>query len=280
MRHDQRADAVREVDRDLRIPMRRPEVAEHQREVGNREPRVGMPHRRADEDLNVDEDGGRGRRAAERGVLERARVLAGRDVSVDPAGRCEQRDRHRHAEEDLGEAGVSGRDGGRQEEEHGQPAEDALGDDGAESGRPEPFHPAARFAESQPRGEDDRQEADRARDETVTVFVEDAADPLRRREREHVPAVRGRPIGNGEARAGARDEASGEDEQYRTACDECGETVEAGIHWRVDKIRQGRVGLGRVGRAGRRAEPCAPDLPDLPGPPGLPGFVSRWPRQP
>ena len=39
-RHDQRPDAVREMDGDLRVPDRRHEMAERQREVRNRQPRV------------------------------------------------------------------------------------------------------------------------------------------------------------------------------------------------------------------------------------------------
>ena len=54
-RHEQRADAVREVDRDRAAPVVGDQVAEHQREVRNRQPRAGMPHRRADEDLRVDQ---------------------------------------------------------------------------------------------------------------------------------------------------------------------------------------------------------------------------------
>ena len=46
-RHDRRADAMREVNRNLRVPVRRNQVAEREREVRNRQPRSRMPHRRA-----------------------------------------------------------------------------------------------------------------------------------------------------------------------------------------------------------------------------------------
>ena len=48
---------MREVDRDRRAPVIGHDVAEHPREVRNRQPRARMPHRRADDDLRVDEDG-------------------------------------------------------------------------------------------------------------------------------------------------------------------------------------------------------------------------------
>ena len=54
---DQRANPMREMDRDLRVPHRGNQVAKRQREVRNRQPRLGVPHRRADENLDVDQDG-------------------------------------------------------------------------------------------------------------------------------------------------------------------------------------------------------------------------------
>ena len=84
--------------------------------------------------------------------------------------------------------------GAGQEEQHRQAAEHALRDHGAERRDAEPLHPAPRLGDPQPGREDDREEADRAGDQPMAVLVEDAADPLGWREREHVPAVAGRPV--------------------------------------------------------------------------------------
>jgi len=51
---DQRTDAVCVVNRDIRCPRRRPEAAEHEREVRNRQPRTRVAHRRANENLRED----------------------------------------------------------------------------------------------------------------------------------------------------------------------------------------------------------------------------------
>ena len=70
-RDDQRADPVREMNRDPRVPHRRNQVAEREREIGNRQPRVGVPHRRADEDLRVDESVVVARDAPQHRVVDR-----------------------------------------------------------------------------------------------------------------------------------------------------------------------------------------------------------------
>ena len=72
-----------EMDRDLRIPVVGHEVAEHQREVGNRQAGAGVPHRRAHENLDVDE---RSRRCGRAGVRS-VRIGARAGVSV-AAGPC------------------------------------------------------------------------------------------------------------------------------------------------------------------------------------------------
>ena len=69
-RDDDGADAMREMDRDLRIPVIGHEAAEHQREVGNRQPGVRVPHGRAHENL---------RRRSDTVVA----VASARDVSQD-----------------------------------------------------------------------------------------------------------------------------------------------------------------------------------------------------
>src|SRR5439155_3296980 len=146
-------------------------------------------------------------------------------VPVDPSWRREERDRDREAEEDLREARVRRGNRRGQEEEDRQAAEHALRDNGAERGDTEPAHPASRLPQPQPGGEHDGQETDARRDESVGVLVEDAADHFREREREHVPAIGGRPIGNRESRAGDGDQDAGEREKNRAAGDELGEPV-------------------------------------------------------
>ena len=84
---------------------------------------------------------------------------------------------------------MADRDRRRQEEQDGQAAEQSLQDDRAERRHAEPAHPAPRIDLPRPHGQDDRQEADRAGDQPVAVLVEDAADHLLEREREHEPAV-------------------------------------------------------------------------------------------
>src|SRR2546423_63699 len=53
---DNGADAMREMDRDLRVPVVGDKMSEHQREIGDGEPRIRMPHRCADENLREDQD--------------------------------------------------------------------------------------------------------------------------------------------------------------------------------------------------------------------------------
>ena len=72
-RDDERADPMGEVDRDLRIPVIGHELAEHQREIGNREAGIGVPHRRADQNLHVDQaPWSPSRPAAARGIVDAA----------------------------------------------------------------------------------------------------------------------------------------------------------------------------------------------------------------
>ena len=65
---------MREVDGDFRIPVRRDEMAEHQRKVGDRQPRARMPHRRAKQNLRVDQRRRRRREHARAAVRESRRV--------------------------------------------------------------------------------------------------------------------------------------------------------------------------------------------------------------
>src|SRR3712207_8840374 len=57
------------------------------------------------------------------------------------------------------------------------------------------------FRSPQPDGLDEDQEPHRAGDQPMAVFVEDAADHLVERKREHEPAVRIRPVGHGDRKS-------------------------------------------------------------------------------
>ena len=91
--------------------------------------------------------------------------------------RREQREAQRDAEKELRQPGVADRDGRRQEQQHRDPAEEALKDDGAERGEAEPPHPRSRVDPPRPDREDDGQEPHRARDQPVAVLVENPAHP-------------------------------------------------------------------------------------------------------
>ena len=122
-----------EVDRDAGIPVIGHESAEHQREVRNGQAGSGVPHGRADQNLHVDE-GGRGRGdTPQRPVVDGVVCREVQDGDVKRAIATVK------TEEDFGEAGVSGRDRRRQEEEHRQPAEHTLQDDGSERRHAEPL---------------------------------------------------------------------------------------------------------------------------------------------
>ena len=68
-RHDERADPMREVHGDLRVPRRWKQVTESQREVRYGESRIGVAHRRADNDLQVHEAGRRRRDALQDSIV-------------------------------------------------------------------------------------------------------------------------------------------------------------------------------------------------------------------
>ena len=141
------------------------EAAEHEREIRDREPGVGVPHGRAHEDLRVDQGGGGGGDAPQHRVVQ-ARNAFGSWLVIrgHPPRRGEERDGHREAEKDLGKARMRGRNGRREEEHHGQAAEHALRDDGRERRDTEPSQPAPRLLQPQPRGQDDGEEPDEAGD--------------------------------------------------------------------------------------------------------------------
>ena len=125
-RHEQRAEAVRVVNRDLRRPLGRNDPSEHQRKVRYRQPGVRVAHRRAHQNLHVHEC----RRA--RGGEPQHTIVNGIDRRFPPSTRREQRDCDRQAEKDLREPGVCRRHRCRQEVEHRDSAEDSLRTHGCE----------------------------------------------------------------------------------------------------------------------------------------------------
>ena len=225
--HDDRTDAVREVDCDRAAPFGRGQPAEGPREVGNREPGVGVAHRCADEDLHVDQRRRQDGQPRQGRVTGHACVRARGDASA-PAGRSEQRQRYRQAKEDLRQAGVRDRDRRRQEVEDGDAAQRALQDDRGQRGPGEPSDPAAVVRPRNPERQADHHQPDGARDEPVAVLVEDPSHHLRQWEAEHEVAVGVRPVGDGEARVGAGDQPAHGDQQQRRGGDEKREPVEPG----------------------------------------------------
>ena len=77
----QRADAMREVDGDLRVPVIRDEVPEHPREVRNGQACLGVAHRRAEQDLDI------GGHRGERGQACQQYVAVARRAGRSPAVR-------------------------------------------------------------------------------------------------------------------------------------------------------------------------------------------------
>ena len=192
-RDDQRAHAMRVVNRNLRRPRGRKYASEDQREVRDRETGFRVPHRGADDDLQVNECG-RGRGDEPEQVIVNRRVFGRR-----PAWRREKRDRDRHAEEYLRESGVRGRHRRRQEIEHCDAAQSSLQANGSQGRQAQHPHPSAALGLPDPERQHDREEPDAARDEPMAVFVEDSAHHVLHRKREHVPAVAGGPVGHGKA---------------------------------------------------------------------------------
>src|SRR5262245_16769174 len=78
----------------------------------------------------------------------------------------------------------------------------------------------------------------------MPVLVENVRDPHRRREREHVPAVAGRPVGNREPGVVARDEAPRQNQQDRAGDEELGKTVKHGSSRSSRSGRSGGIELG------------------------------------
>ena len=188
-------------------------MAERQREVRNRQPRVRVPHRRADEDLQVDERRRR-RRDAAAGSDRRVQVRRPAYARFHP-GDVDERDR---------------RSSGRRRSAPGWRARSRSDPAGYHSTVMPPRMPcvitaparcsragapSARLRAPQPDGEHEDQEADGAGDEPMRVLEANPADHLLERKREHEPAVGVRPVGHRQPRTRARDEAAGEDQDGR-----------------------------------------------------------------
>ncbi len=224
--HDQCTSAVGEVDCDLRVPMRRNQLTEHEREVRYRQSCTGVAHRRAHDDLQIDQPGrDRGHplqhevvwcRSLSTGTPQR-RSFLGR-VAALPPRRRDQRDRHRQTEDDLREARVRDRNRIRQIPQHRDAAEDALSDHGSEREIAEPAHPTACLRTPEPRREHEDEESNRAGDQSMRVLVPDPAHHLLEREEEHEVAVGVRPVWHRQTRLGARDEAAREDQDAGDCC--------------------------------------------------------------
>ena len=133
--HRQRAQAVREVDR--RRGRRRAAAPAGRTRAGRSgmaRPASSVAHERAQDELRVDHaDRGEGGRCARRPRRSR------RGAVGQPLARGAVGERHRQAEERLGQAGVRDRDRGGQQEEHGEPAQQRP----ARSPPPAPPRPAA-----------------------------------------------------------------------------------------------------------------------------------------
>ena len=210
-RHHEGADAMDVVNRDLRCPGGRNQAAEDERKVGNREPRAGVTHRRAEQDLHVHRRRQHDQPRAQPIVVDRreprrapARGGDSASVTVRPKKIC---------------------------------ARPAWLTDTA-SGRRyitvmPPSTPCSTTAPSatKPRRRTHRRgstrhsqittpivsKPDGGRDQPVPVLVEDAADHLVQRERHHRVAVGRRPVGDRQARARARDHPAGGDQEERRA---------------------------------------------------------------
>ena len=263
---DERADTMGKMNRDLRIPVRRQQMTEHQRKVRDREAGVGVPHRRAQQDLDVDRGSGCGRNRAQPASVSDSSV-ASRSGSAGLES-CATRPYPSIHRGDVNSAIETT----RQKKISASPAwavEIAAGRKKRTVNPPNT--PCAMTAPRAPtpshlihgRGsrrhshsrENDGQEPDGAGNQAMAVLVEDPADPLGRRKQEHVRAVGRRPVRDCEPRAGARDQAARQHQQHRASGDELREPVK-------HLFRAGKAGgagsAGRTVRSGglsRRSSP-------------------------
>ena len=158
--HEERTDAMGEVNGDAGIPERRNDVSEGKWKCRDRHPRIGVPHRRAQDDLCIHE------RRCQHGQASQHPIVDWRGRRA-PAGRGDLATRQRQAEKYLREAGVADRHGGRQAKKNGDASQQALQHDRTQARPGEPAYPSPRFDPPRPDRKDDGQEADRAGDEPM-----------------------------------------------------------------------------------------------------------------
>ena len=198
-RHGNSTQAMREMESDAETPLRRQKPAESEREVGDREPGVVVTHRRAEQDLAVDERRNGHRETPENGITQ------GLDtpVAVSPTRRRKDAEADDQGKEELRQSGMADRNRLGQQVDHCDAAEQPLSHDRTQRRPGHPAHPPARLSAPGPEHQADGQQTDGARDQPMAVLVENAADHLREREREHEVAVCVRPVGNGQSRVRA-----------------------------------------------------------------------------
>src|SRR5262249_38669471 len=115
----------------------------------------------------------------------------------------------------------------RQEKKDSNAAQNPLKNDGAKRCSTEPLHPSTLLSQPCPEGKNNRQKPNERSHQTMAMFEENTADPLRIRKRKHVPTVGGRPVGNTQAGLCACDEAAEENQKCRAAGGKQSESVEA-----------------------------------------------------
>ena len=115
------------------------------------------------------------------------------------------------------------RHGKRELVEDGDPAEDALQDDGEQREKSERTHAAPRIADHRPQREHDGEAADRGGGESVAVLEEHAPDHWR----EDLPEGKW-PVRNRESRAGAGDQPAEKQQDEGRPRRRDGEAMESG----------------------------------------------------
>src|SRR6266478_639136 len=121
---------------------------------------------------------------------------------------------------------MSRRDSRWKKEEHGDSAQNALCDHGAQSGNSQNSYPAAAIGSPCPDCENNGEQTYKFRHHAMAVLESNAAYHVR-----HLVerTERSRPIGNGETRIVAGDQGSGNDEHKRGRSREYSETVQRTI---------------------------------------------------
>ena len=202
------------------------EPAAGEGEVEKGEAGTGVTHDGAQDQLQEDDRRGQGDPAPEYGHAggEQRGIMRGDEL---PGGGIGQGDDHE--EKCLGQGGVN--DGHRrgQEQQDGDAAQRALQHDGAQGQPTQAAHPGPLLRPPQPQGQNHDQQAHQAGYHAMAVLVKYPAHHVDQRKGEHEPAIGGGPVGHGEARARAGDQAADEDERQRSTTREDGEPVERAV---------------------------------------------------